>query len=151
MVLRTQLPAWLFQVVNLTFISAIQNVLLLLLGLPTRIASTIQPHAPLASSDFLLASLALIVLALEFTSDNQQYAFQSYKHAYLAAEKGVTNVEPYDAKKHWPGARLNWTPADAKRGFITRGLWAYSRHPNFTCEQSFWVSTLFPPLSQHVD
>lgn len=25
------------------------------------------------------------------------------------------------------------------RGFNTTGLWAYSRHPNFTAEQSIWV------------
>lgn len=142
--LRSQLPAWLFQVTNLTFIAATQNVLLLLLGFPTKIAATIQPHTSLAQSDILLASLALVVVALEFTADNQQYAFQSYKQAHLAKQK---SVEPYDAKKQWPGARLNWTPADAKRGFITRGLWAYSRHPNFACEQSFWVNLI--PSTQY--
>ena len=26
------------------------------------------------------------------------------------------------------------------RGFITSGLWAYSRHPNFAAEQSVWIS-----------
>ena len=29
---------------------------------------------------------------------------------------------------------------DLDRGFITSGLWAYSRHPNFAAEQSVWVS-----------
>ena len=28
--------------------------------------------------------------------------------------------------------------ADLKRGFVTRGLWAFSRHPNFAAEQSVW-------------
>jgi steroid 5-alpha reductase family enzyme len=129
----------LFQVVNLTFIAATQNVLLLLLGLPTMTASTLQPHTALASSDITLASLALIVLALEFTSDNQQYSFQTYKYAFLASENGKTDVEPYDPVKQWPGSRLNWTPEDARRGFVTKGLWAYVRHPNFACEQTFWV------------
>lgn len=138
-VLRKQLPPWLFQVTNLTFIAATQNVLLLLLGLPVRVASVLQPHTPLATSDYALASLALVVLGLEFTSDNQQFAFQTYKHAFLAAEKGKVRVEPYDAQKQWPGARLDWKPEDARRGFVTRGLWSYSRHPNFLCEQSFWV------------
>lgn len=27
---------------------------------------------------------------------------------------------------------------DLDRGFITSGLWAYSRHPNFFAEQSIW-------------
>jgi steroid 5-alpha reductase family enzyme len=105
-------------------------------------ASTIQPHTPLALSDYGLALAALVVLALEFTSDNQQYSFQTYKHAFLASEKGNSDVEPYDAEKQWPGSRLDWTPEDARRGFVTKGLWAYVRHPNFACEQLFWVCLL---------
>lgn len=27
---------------------------------------------------------------------------------------------------------------DVKRGFLTSGLWRYSRHPNFFCEQVVW-------------
>lgn len=27
---------------------------------------------------------------------------------------------------------------DLNRGFITSGLWAYCRHPNFTAEQTIW-------------
>lgn len=147
-VLRKQLSPFLFQVTNLTFIAATQNVLLLLLGLPTMSASTLQPHTGLALSDIALGSLALAVLALEFTSDNQQYSFQTYKHAFLASEKGKSKVEPYDVMKQWPGSRLNWTPEDARRGFVTKGLWAYVRHPNFACEQSFWwIITLMPLLS----
>lgn len=29
---------------------------------------------------------------------------------------------------------------DLDRGFITSGLWAYSRHPNFAMEQTIWVA-----------
>jgi steroid 5-alpha reductase family enzyme len=93
-------------------------------------------------------------LAIEFTADNQQFAFHAWKHAYLAQEKAKENggktkevIKKYDAKEHWPGARLNWTPADAKRGFVTRGLWRYSRHPNFACEQAFWVCSNLPVSS----
>ena len=28
--------------------------------------------------------------------------------------------------------------AEVERGFVTSGLWGYSRHPNFACEQSIW-------------
>jgi len=27
-----------------------------------------------------------------------------------------------------------------KKGFLSQGLWAYSRHPNFAAEQAIWVS-----------
>ena len=115
-------------------------MLLLLIALPVYTAAS-QPHASLATSDYLLAGLALTVLGIEFTADNQQQAFQAYKYALLAHEKGDRTVKPYRGQDQWPGAKLAWTPADAKRGFVTRGLWRYSRHPNFACEQAFWVRT----------
>jgi len=91
----------------LTFVSATQNILLLLLlCFPAAIASALQPHNQLSTSNVLLAILALVILALEFTADNQQYTFQLFKHAYLAREKGNSSVEPYDEKKHWLGVRL---------------------------------------------
>lgn len=31
-----------------------------------------------------------------------------------------------------------YTQEDLNRGFITSGLWAYCRHPNFTAEQTIW-------------
>ncbi|KAI0350019.1 DUF1295-domain-containing protein [Trametes cingulata] len=131
-ILRKKIPGWLFQVFNLTFIAFTQNVILFLLGLPTEVAAVQQP-SKLSTSDYILGTLALIIIAAEFVSDNQQYSFQTYKR---------TGVHE---QNEWPGARIKWTPADAKRGFVTRGLWAWSRHPNFFCEQSFWaIINLFP-------
>ncbi|KAF8207245.1 hypothetical protein K438DRAFT_1917614 [Mycena galopus ATCC 62051] len=136
-VLRRQLHPVLFQITNLTFISAIQNVLLLLLGVPTYIAAT-QPVQPLENRDYGVIFLSLLVLIIEFTADNQQYAFQTFKH------------EPrrFHIHQQWPGAQIDWAPADAQRGFITRGLWAWSRHPNFACEQSFWWIMTLAALPQ---
>ncbi|KZT06025.1 DUF1295-domain-containing protein [Laetiporus sulphureus 93-53] len=134
-IVRNKIPRWLFKIVNLVFIAVIQNIILFLLGIPTHIATFQQP-AHLSTSDYILGALALIDIALEFVSDNQQYSFQTYK------KTGVHE------KNEWIGARIKWTPQDAKRGFVTRGLWAWSRHPNFFCEQTFWaLITLFPLLA----
>ncbi|KAF8907355.1 hypothetical protein CPB84DRAFT_1813599 [Gymnopilus junonius] len=147
-VLRQQIHPILFQITNLTFIALTQNVLLLLLGLPAYVASVLQPHTPLATSDYVLAAVALTILVFEFTADNQQWAFHAYKHAHLAKEKLTEVTKSYDPAEHWTFARLEWTPNDAKRGFVTRGLWRYSRHPNAACEQAFWwVITLIPLLA----
>ncbi|KZT29639.1 DUF1295-domain-containing protein [Neolentinus lepideus HHB14362 ss-1] len=134
-IVRNKIPKWLFQIFNIVFISITQSVLLFLLGLPAHIAST-QPHTPLSISDYLLGALALLTLLGEFIADNQQYSFQIYKRT------GFLNLN------EWPGARIRWTQEDAKRGFVTRGLWAWSRHPNFFCEQTFWaIQTLIPLLA----
>jgi len=98
----------------------------------------IQPssHKALGTSDYILAALSLITLVAEFTADNQQYAFQTFKRT------GVLDAN------EWPGARIQYTAEDAQRGFVTRGLWAWSRHPNFLCEQTFWLlQSFFPILS----
>jgi steroid 5-alpha reductase family enzyme len=83
--------------------------------------------SPLTLSDVILALTALALLAFEFIADNQQFAFHAWKHG------------TYEARAHWPDARLTWSKDDAARGFCTRGLWSWSRHPNFFAEQSFWV------------
>ncbi|KZT73507.1 DUF1295-domain-containing protein [Daedalea quercina L-15889] len=134
-IVRNKIPTWLFQIVNFVFIAVIQNVILLLLGIPTHIAAFQQP-THLSTSDYVLGALALADIAMEFVADNQQYSYQTYKRT------GVIEAN------EWPGARIQWTPRDAKRGFVTQGLWAWSRHPNFFCEQSFWaIITLFPLLA----
>lgn len=103
-----------------------------MISLPTHNAVTqVHTHGSpkhLVTSDYILASLSLLALLIEFTADNQQYAYQNFKKTGMR-----------DPKIEWPGAGLNFTQADAQRGFITKGLWAWSRHPNFFCEQSFWV------------
>ena len=121
----------------------IQNILLFLLALPTHNA-LISTGAPtsLVLSDYVLAFLSLVTLALEFTADNQQYAYQTFKHS--GREEGD--------KVSWPGAKIEYTEEDKKRGFITKGLWKWSRHPNFACEQTFWVRLFKPrPIAKRID
>jgi steroid 5-alpha reductase family enzyme len=52
-------------------------------------------------------------------ADEQQWAFQCGK------------------RKLGP-RRAAWA-SDYARGFLTHGLWGYSRHPNVSCEQLIWV------------
>ena len=136
------MPPWLFQVFNLTFIGTsnhryrvrrspwrlaiTQNIILFLLGVPAKIAVT-QPHASLGVSDYVLGAFGFLTVLTESIADNQQYSYQTFKRS--------GKVSPNE----WVGSRIAWTKRDAERGFVTRGLWAWSRHPNFLCEQSFWV------------
>lgn len=46
-----------------------------------------------------------------------------------------------NAKKHFLATNQvtrGFTQADLERGFISSGLFGYSRHPNFAAEQSIW-------------
>ncbi|KAG8694789.1 hypothetical protein FRC08_008258 [Ceratobasidium sp. 394] len=151
-VFRAKIPPWLFSIFNFAFVALTQNILLFIMALPTHHA-LFQHDLPLTISDYVLASLTLCNLAIQFTADNQQHAFQSYKYSLPRdnTSSGETREdkqpEPYGPRA-WPGARIEWTEEDAKRGFITKGLWAWSRHPNFICEQMFWYfQALFPILA----
>ncbi|KAH0833170.1 hypothetical protein J3R83DRAFT_12197 [Lanmaoa asiatica] len=132
-IFREKIPPWLFQVFNLTFIAVIQNIILFLLGVPTKIAVT-QPHTGLGVSDCVLGALGFLTILTEFIADNQQYSYQTFKRS------GKLN------SNEWLGARIAWTKRDVERGFVTRGLWAWSRHPNFFCEQGFWIIINLIPL-----
>ena len=151
------MPKYVVHIVNLTFIGATPiltiirlnfnthtffqtaiafNILLFLLSVPTHNAVTqIHTHAAprsLVASDYILALLSVVTLVVESTADNQQFAYQTFKHS----------GGKRDPKVEWPGARFEYTNTDKERGFMTKGLWAWSRHPNFFCEQTFWVRVL---------
>ncbi|CAE7147934.1 unnamed protein product [Rhizoctonia solani] len=158
-ILRAKVPSWLFGLFNFGFVALAQNVLLFMLSLPAHHA-LFQRDLPLATPDYVLAALTVTVLVTQFTADNQQYAFQSFKHSRPTAD-GDAQSDPKPQGQFganaWPGARIEWTEEDAQRGFVTKGLWAWSRHPNFLCEQTFWyLQALFPilastPLSKATD
>ena len=113
--LRQRISPALFQVFNLVFVCAIQNALLLAIALPAWVA---RQHAgqPLGALDAVAAVVLTLFIAGETMADEQQWRFQSDKRTRQA--RGET-VEP---------------------GFVTTGLFRYSRHPNFFCEQAIWWS-----------
>lgn len=95
------------------FICLYQNALLLLIALPIVVVQGIDE--PLGALDWLLAALYVGLVVLETVADQQQWNFQAEKKRRVAG--GERNVP----------------------GFITSGLWARSRHPNYFAEQSIWV------------
>lgn len=109
---------WKWTLFNLFFISGYQNVLILLFTLPTILALQ-YPDRPLGTADFLIAGLMLFFIGYETVADIQQWNFQSRKKSCQEA-----------------GGVL---PADVRKGFLDRGLWAFSRHPNYFAEQSIWI------------
>ncbi|GAA3643902.1 DUF1295 domain-containing protein [Microbacterium awajiense] len=108
-ILRGRMSPAMFQVFNLLFIVVYQMALLVLITLPAQIAW--QHPAPFTVWDAAFAVLFAALLAGEFLADQQQWEFHRRKR-----EAGGV-LEP---------------------GFLTTGLFAYSRHPNFFFEQAQW-------------
>ncbi|MBK7223332.1 MAG: DUF1295 domain-containing protein [Saprospiraceae bacterium] len=104
---------------NLFFISVYQNGLILLFTLPAVIAFD-QRGKDMYGLDYLAAGLMFLFIVYEMVADWQQWQYQSGKWKAIKS-----------------GAQLT---ADQQRGFLNKGLWALSRHPNYFAEQSIWIS-----------
>jgi len=110
---------WKWTLFNLFFISGYQNILILLFCLPALVALQFN-NTPLGLLDYMAAGLMLFFIIYETIADEQHYKFQSKKHAMIKAGDKLTG--------------------DYKKGFLDKGLWAFSRHPNYWAEQSIWVA-----------
>ncbi|ROT35699.1 DUF1295 domain protein [Sodiomyces alkalinus F11] len=126
-IVRSKVPAWAFFILSVTFIAFIQSILLFALsagpGYIILLTSYFEPEVNTSDSAYCMIMLALVVS--EYISDGQQWAYQEAKRRYLKDAKDAKVPEGY-------------TQADLDRGFITSGMWSYSRHPNFAAEQLIW-------------
>lgn len=111
-------PAWKWTLFNLFFISGYQNVLILLFTLPSVVALQYR-DTPLGIPDLLVAVFMLAFIAFEAMADIQHWKFQSEKWRRIHSGVELTD--------------------DHKKGFLDKGLWAYSRHPNYFAEQAIWI------------
>ena len=102
------------QVMNLTFISFGQMLLIWLFTSPIHQAS-VWIATPLGWLDYLTAAVFLVLLAGESVADEQMWRFQQEKKRRIAGGEEVAHP------------------------FFTSGLYRYSRHPNYFCEIAMWV------------
>jgi steroid 5-alpha reductase family enzyme len=111
-------PKWKWTLFNLFFISGYQHVLILLFTLPSIVVMQ-NDNAPLGLFDAVVAELMFFFILYETIADIQQWKYQSKKWAMIKKGEELTG--------------------DYKKGFLDKGLWAFSRHPNYFAEQSIWV------------
>jgi steroid 5-alpha reductase family enzyme len=118
-VLRARMSPLLYHVFHVVFIAILQNILLTAITLPLAVSwhTTCVVKTPQGFNEYdAVAIIACIFcLIVEAVADQEQFDFHARKHAN----------------------RLH--ASEKKLGFLTDGLFAYSRHPNFFAEQSFWV------------
>lgn len=112
-VMRSKMGPVTWQLFNIGFICVFQQALLLALALPVWLVAQHDP-SPLGPVDVVLTGAFLLLLLGETLADQQQWRFQCAKQARIAAGEPV-------------GPR-----------FVTTGLFAYCRHPNFFCEIAIW-------------
>lgn len=111
---------FLFELFNFFFIAFYQNILIFLFSGGVAYVAYTQRGTPLNNWDYAATALFCLFLLGETIADQQQWVFQNKKYEMIAAKEEL--------------------PAEYKAGFITSGLFYYSRHPNFFCEMSIWWS-----------
>ncbi|PNP57943.1 hypothetical protein THARTR1_02101 [Trichoderma harzianum] len=124
MIVKAQLNSVVWFIFNVTFISFIQSILLYLFScVPAYVillSSQFEPEVQ--AVDLVFFGVEVLLVLSEWISDGQQWAYQTAKYKYKDTGKLTSG----------------YTSAELDRGFITTGLWAYSRHPNFFAEQTIW-------------
>ena len=112
-------PRWKWALFNLCFISGYQNALILMITLPAIIALQFNDH-PFGPLDCVAASLVLFFIGYETVADAQHWTYQREKWVIINSGQTLTG--------------------DYKKGFLDKGLWSRSRHPNYFAEQTIWCS-----------
>jgi steroid 5-alpha reductase family enzyme len=109
--LRRRMSPAVFQLFNVAFICIAQSAPAIALPM-----GRVERRALSRFARLVAATLVVLFLIGETVADQQQWRFQSDKKR---REAGGGRVAP---------------------GFLTTGLFRYSRHPNFFCEQAIWWS-----------
>lgn len=89
---------------------------------------------------FFYVELALVLS--EWFSDGQQWGMTTLAPNFHQDSSILTQRPDYHQAKHsyleTVKVPKGWYQEELDRGFLTSGLWAYSRHPNFFAEQAIW-------------
>jgi steroid 5-alpha reductase family enzyme len=109
---------WKWTLFNLFFICGYQQILILLFTLPIIIALQFN-DTPLSLFDWIIALAMVLFIVFEAVADQQHWNYQSKKWKMIEHKEIIEG--------------------DFKKGFLDKGLWAYSRHPNYFAEQAVWV------------
>ena len=112
-------PRWKWTLFNLLFISGYQNALILMMALPVVVALQFNDR-DFNAVDIVATLTMLFLIAFESVADWQQWRYQLGKQRRLATSESTTG--------------------DIDPGFLNRGLWAWSRHPNYFAEQGIWIA-----------
>jgi len=119
----------LWQLFSLGFIALYQNILIFMFTAPAYVAyrdaaahsKTVQS---LTSYDLGLTIAFLGFFIFETIADQQQWKYYERRDQFRALSKAE---------------QTKLADSDEARGFNSSGFFAYSRHPNYFCEQSLWV------------
>ncbi|KFX94819.1 hypothetical protein O988_06129 [Pseudogymnoascus sp. VKM F-3808] len=127
MIIKKDVDSWspaIWPLFNIIFIAGMQLTLLLLFSAPAYIQLLVSNMGmEISKVDTIFPRVLVGLVLIEALADHQQWNFQNAKAKYKATAKVPQGYEQ----------------EDLERGFVVSGLFSLCRHPNFACEQAFWV------------
>lgn len=122
-----------FQIFSLVFISMLQNWILFGYALPIwYIATNKTTQGDVNFLDGLVICLFVASFAIELIADLQQQRFQKRKYMWIKNKNLVYKPEEIE---------------DYERGFLCKGIFKYSRHPNYFGDILIWWSVYLFTIS----
>jgi steroid 5-alpha reductase family enzyme len=98
------------------------------------------------STDTMFSRVLMVLILIEFFADQQQWSklipLPRFNVVLTACILIQRILDFQQAKKEYNRTAKpppKYSREELDRGFITSGLWAWSRHPNFAAEQAIWV------------
>lgn len=128
-----------FQLYNFFFMAITQNLILFGYPLPMWYIQT-NRQDPFNYLDTIIIIWFVVFYTIETVADEQQWKFQNAKRDWIEEQKKGTTESKYT-----PGEI-----EDFKRGFLVRGLFAYSRHPNYFGDICLWWCIYAFTISAHL-
>jgi steroid 5-alpha reductase family enzyme len=131
-----------YHIFNFAFTAFFQIFLLMSLALPLWHIQNNPKQEPLNVMDGVVFAGLVAFLTLEIVADQQQWNYQTNKYKWLGQGKA--------AQTRSTSGGLSYTSEeieDFKRGFHIKGLFRYTRHPNFFAEISIWWTVYLFSLS----
>jgi steroid 5-alpha reductase family enzyme len=140
-------PAVSWELFNLVFICLYQSALILAFSLPVWAVVQLTVRVPAAGAldtvTCAIAALHATLLYLQTLADEEQWQFHIAKQ-YFSVDSSDKMRKRFFAEQSASVQRALLHDAAElmadvhERGFRTTGVFAYSRHLNFFCEQSMW-------------
>lgn len=128
-----------FQIYNFFFMAITQNLILFGYPLPMWYIQS-NRQDPFNYLDIIILMWFVVFYIIEAVADEQQWKFQSSKYDWIDEQKKGLNNSKYSPEEI----------EDFKRGFLVKGLFAYSRHPNYFGDICLWWCIYAFTISAHL-